>query len=397
MFLAACSGPVSTEPAGEAQSAIVNGQVSDATDDAVVNLTIVGAQGCTATMIAPNVVLTALHCVTHYVSENFSCKPDGTLVASTPTGGSLGATVNPGSIEIRYGVDLAREPDAYGMKVFGTGTINVCSNDFAAVVLDRDLDLPFVAVRFGRNVTRGEFVRAVGYGQTEMPTSSGRKVRTGLQVIDVGSNDTMPGSKTAAPRTFVVGEGPCHGDSGGPALSEETGAIIGVYSLIAGATCTTVAVRNIFTQLPPFESIVREALEFAGREPVIEGMEPGTSEGGNGGGGESSTGGSPGTAGDSSEGGAVARGGTSSTGGRGSGGNANGGSSNGGVTGGSTAQAATGNEPDESTEGSGSRRDGSCACTVIGAQQRAAAPVGALLLSLGFAARRRWRRPARKR
>jgi secreted trypsin-like serine protease len=89
-------------------------------------------------------------------------------------------------------------------------------------------------------------------------------------VIDVGPASDSDPIGTAAPRTFVVNEGPCHGDSGGPAISEETGALLGVYSLAAASSCTSVGARNVFTRLAPFSSLILGTFDQIGVEPVLE-------------------------------------------------------------------------------------------------------------------------------
>jgi hypothetical protein len=100
---------------------------------------------------------------------------------------------------------------------------------------------------------------------------SGRH-RRDVTVVDVGDVGCFQGTGPTPPDTFVVTEGPCHGDSGGPALSAETGAVTGVYSLTLAPSCTAFGARNTYALVSPYEDMIREALEFAGREPVLEPM-----------------------------------------------------------------------------------------------------------------------------
>ena len=76
--------------------------------------------------------------------------------------------------------------------------------------------------------------------------------------------------RTAAPRTFVLNEGPCHGDSGGPSFDETTGALLGVYSVTAGSSCTGIGIRNVYTSLAPFSALALDAFVAAGAEPLLE-------------------------------------------------------------------------------------------------------------------------------
>jgi MYXO-CTERM domain-containing protein len=142
-------------------------------------------------------------------------------------------------------------------------------------VLDRDLDGEISPVRLSGEVSRTESVRVVGYGETEVYGATiSRLARAGVRVTDVGPLTDAEPTGTTPPRTFVVSEGPCHGDSGGPALSEETGALMGVYSIAAGPSCTGAGIRNIYTSLVPFSGLAYQAFEAAGAEPLLEETEP---------------------------------------------------------------------------------------------------------------------------
>jgi len=300
------AGPESVSTQRES---IVNGVLSTAADDAVVSLSALGA-GCTGTLIAPNVVLTALHCVADYdPGFRFNCQSDGTLPPGS-TVGQVGATVAPSSVSIRVGVDVGGDV-VHGKAIFGTGSTDACHDDLAVVVLERAPDIgaaSLVSLRFARPTRKGEATRVVGYGDVEQTaTDRGRQVRGNLPVRGVGRLDESgSGDVGVLPRTLQIGEGPCHGDSGGPVFSQETGAQIGVYSLLNANTCTGVDVRNTYTLIAPFESLIRTALESAGVEPIVEPGEVATGSGGEagatsvpsaGGGGSGSTGGPLGDAG----------------------------------------------------------------------------------------------------
>jgi hypothetical protein len=273
-FASACGAPAPEAELGSARQAIVNGEPSDESDDSAVYVftrgTVSGDTTCTGSVIAPNLVVTALHCITHTMEGTFTCKPDGTLAPSPSGYGTIGQLVTPSQVEIYAGASTGAEPDAVGARLIGTGTSQICKNDLGLVVLDRDLDLPILPLRLERGVAVSEMVRVVGYGQTETSGTSGRFRRSGRRVIDVGPASDSDPIGTAAPRTFVVNEGPCHGDSGGPAISEETGALLGVYSLAAASSCTSVGARNVFTRLAPFSSLILGTFDQIGVEPVLE-------------------------------------------------------------------------------------------------------------------------------
>ena len=390
-----CSDIETPGSLSQEESHIVNGERSDASDDGVVFVGRSGGAACTGSMIAPNLVLTALHCVTETKQDSgFVCRPDGTISPTSPVDGKLGGLLDPTEIYVRTGAEYHPDPDAHGVKLFGTGSNVICTNDLALMIIDTDLDVPIVPMRFGRSIERGEIVRAVGYGQTEVSGSSGRFVRHDIKVLDVGADLLSEGSTTAVARTMVIGEGPCHGDSGGPARSEETNAVLGVYSILNAQNCRAPGVKNIYTQVSPFEALIRKALDEAGHEPLLEVDPNAGGEGGAGGAGDA--GGAP-NAGAGNEPQATGGSGDAPNGAGGS----NGGSGGSGAVGGTqTTDGGTGATGEETgatagtigSQGSGSRRSG-CSCRTAPEPGREV-PIGlmgALIAGLGLFRRRRFR------
>lgn len=269
-------GAAETDLLGSQTSAIVGGDESGKEDDAVVDLyagTGFEAAHCTGTLIAPNVVLTALHCVAHFDQyTSFTCSPDGTLTTPAP-GGVLGAPLAPDSISVHLGAAYKSQPDAHATLVFGSGSTQICRHDIALLVLDRELEAPPVSLRLDRRTRRGERLRVVGYGVNGTQNVH-RYARPAVRITDVGEDAEHGAEGTAAPYTFVTSEGACQGDSGGPAFSEQTGALVGVYSISAATSCTAVGVRNVYTQVAPFEDLIRQALEAAGHSARLEPDEP---------------------------------------------------------------------------------------------------------------------------
>jgi MYXO-CTERM domain-containing protein len=373
-LLGACSDYQPSEPLARAADSVIGGVQSTPTFDNVVSFSS-GSTSCSGAMVAPNVVLTALHCIAEEPQGNqIKCNPDGTA----SLGGELGPLRDTAVFSIYTGVFPSTTPAARSKKLFGTGSMNACSQDLGLIVLDRDLDVPITPLRFDRPAVEGELMRVIGYGQSDDTTQQGRLERADVEVRSLGTDGQTQGDAFSAPYTIVVGEGPCFGDSGSPLLSMETNAAVGVASIVYSMGCKGPGVTSAYTQIAPFEDLIREALTYAGHEPVLE------PTGGTGG-----TTGMAGAAGDpgTGEGGAIGEGGasTGATGGTEPG---VGGSSAG--TGGSGAVVGSGGS-DPQGEGSGSRNDPSCACHTTGTR-RSAPPGAAALALLAFLYRRRARR-----
>lgn len=284
LLATACGAPLPEDGVelGSVAQPIVNGVVdADTANDSAVYVFSrweSEAVTCTGTLIAPNLIATALHCVTKTPTgactetsrDCFTCGVDGSL-SSTNGLGLIGPEIEPENIAITVGSTIYRvAPSAYAKDVIGSGSTQICRGDIAFVVLDRDLDAPITPVRLDYPIEAGDTLRIFGYGETETNGTSGRRMRENVRVLEVGPDSEDAPTITAAPRTFVVNEGPCHGDSGGPGISEDTGGLVGVYSLTVGVSCTAVGVRNVYTNLADYANVAREAFAAAGAEPVLD-------------------------------------------------------------------------------------------------------------------------------
>jgi hypothetical protein len=258
--------------------AVVGGEASGASDDFVVRVT--GREtrplddiSCSGTLLAPNLLMTALMCVAVFeVGAAYSCESDGSLQPGND-GGWIGETLDPERVEVSVGTTLPPVVMAHGTRVLGTGSTVACIDDIAFVVLDTDLPVRKIPVRIDRPVLRGELMTVIGYGQTDIDGVP-RARRSGVPVLDVGPDDTSGPAGTAAPRTFTVGDGPCPGDNGAPALSDETGAATGVFFRNFSGNCLPSGTRGSFMKLSPYAALLRRAFEEAGQEPLLEGESP---------------------------------------------------------------------------------------------------------------------------
>ena len=281
----ACSGTArqSAEPAeelGRAASPIIDGTASDASQDAVVRLLIFdpanpkSAEVCTGTLLAPDIVLTARHCVSR-AQESVTClEVDGMLV-----GGAIFEDHQPENIIVLVGPKPdPNATDAKGAKIFHDSATNLCGHDLALVVLDRRLASPIAPIRIDMPPTTGERFTAVGWGTDGTAFPTVRQQRANVQVQDLGPVvlDLDTGHRVAiGSNELLTDEADCAGDSGSPALDATTGAIIGVASRSGvGASDPASPCRNsknVYTVPSGFKDIISAAFDGSGEQLWVEG------------------------------------------------------------------------------------------------------------------------------
>jgi MYXO-CTERM domain-containing protein len=187
----------------------------------VMGLTLAGRSICSGTLIAPNLILTAQHCVAETGSQVFCGVSDfgdqypAELILATPATSMF----NTGNFYSAQEVVVPPE------------TNDLCGFDVALLILEENVPADqalFTIPRIDLPVLAGEEYSAIGYGHIGDNSGAGTRRRLdGLSVQCAG--DDCPFWSFAQPTEFVGGEGVCQGDSGGPALDVD-GQVIGVVS-----------------------------------------------------------------------------------------------------------------------------------------------------------------------
>lgn len=205
-----CSGCPNDQGSGalaERSQLILSGELS--ADAAVVGIAYRSAScepspiaiACTATLIAPRVVLTAAHCLGQ----------DPPNAYAIYVGASLDADPMPQVIAVSGG---RAHPD------FDATTH---ANDIAALILERDAPAGITPIALHRDPLpdlTGQLARLVGYGIDSITsTATGTRRQGTAQISELGADDLR---MTPSPAMS------CHGDSGGPVLYGMPEEIIGV-------------------------------------------------------------------------------------------------------------------------------------------------------------------------
>ena len=253
--LAGCSS--AGEPA--ATRAAIAGGAADTSHDAVFLLIARLEHGgglCTATLIAPNLLLTARHCVSARDDEEEVLCGESDLGQPHPAEVFIATNApTPQRDSPFFRAAEVRVPEQGG---------DTCGYDIALIILEQnvpsELSVPAVP-RIDREVAPGEPYTAVGYGVNENGEPTGARMRReGLSVV------CEPGTCGAGVESteFLGDTGICSGDSGGPALDAD-GKVVGVVSR-GGADCSTPIYGTVTAWRQLLTTTAADAARFGGYE-----------------------------------------------------------------------------------------------------------------------------------
>jgi MYXO-CTERM domain-containing protein len=212
----------------------IKGGYSDNVDTGVVGVydDLIGAE-CSGSLIAPNVVLTARHCVSN-TAETVQCgqaKPGG-LHAAKYFYVTTKATFNFNSLS-----DYHRVREVIGVPLDASSSDpllnkeDLCGRDQAILILEDNIQpaeaVPYIP-RVDSSLTKGEPYYAIGFGATNDSGGGAgtRRRRDGLFVACVAGECPKAYVKSTE---FIGDTGICSGDSGGPALDMQN-RVVGVTS-----------------------------------------------------------------------------------------------------------------------------------------------------------------------
>ena len=209
------------------------------------------SMGCGGALTAPDVVLTAAHCVT-------GSGPDRSI------------SVTAGAVDLQSSkaitVHSVRVVQAPGFRDETHG------DDWALVKLERRLPLPTLRLTRGTGNDTGTFT-VMGWGQTsETAVEQQRRLR--FAQVSLVSDQACAKAYGAAGVRLVTSESicagrrgvdTCQGDSGGPMVRRDSGGNwvqVGIVSW--GLGCARAGYPGVYTQISTFRTAIREATRKLG-------------------------------------------------------------------------------------------------------------------------------------
>jgi hypothetical protein len=225
---------------------------------------------CSGAVVAPNVVLTAAHCISarpaimpNAAPEAFECTPAWELVERGDGRGRIGVLYPADAVRISVRIqngflsELAR-----GRALVSFGAQTRCRDDLAAIILDQALDIAPLPLRVAATALDEELALAVVPPSTAEPRE--RPLRVAYIAPPLGADE-------APPRAFRLAGDVCAADLGAPVFSPRTGALVALpfLALSAGGDCTA-AGEVIALRLAEYAEFLDGVAALAGAELRVE-------------------------------------------------------------------------------------------------------------------------------
>lgn len=147
-------------------------------------------------------------------------------------------------------------------RILTPGSPSYCADDLAVLELDTELDVTELPLRLDEGSWVGEPVSWDGLSPGSPPL---RGMSSLIERITFASgDDTIP------PRSLLLAGQACPNDLGGPVVSVETGAVIGVIATAYGGGCGDAMGKTVARRLAPFRQFLAQVVRDARGRLIAE-------------------------------------------------------------------------------------------------------------------------------